>query len=105
MREPSQSEGRNAQGPLPTTGSNVSGSESKPQDTASSVNSKQEAVFVTAGHVVAMEPTPTVVTSTTVTRNLEPRTVVRCAYAEGEVQLSIISNYFDRRNLEINLEI
>jgi hypothetical protein len=82
MGEPSQSEGRNAQGPVPTTGNNVAGSESKPQDTASSANpsrqSSEEAkggkkveVSVTTGHVVAKESTTAPVT--TVTTN-EPAT-------------------------------
>jgi hypothetical protein len=92
MRESSQSDGRNIQGPLLITSNNVTGSKLKPQATASSANSKQMAGLVIAGHVIAKEPTPTPVTTTTVTRNHEPRTVVRCTYAEGEVQFSVLSN-------------
>jgi hypothetical protein len=104
MREPSQSEGRNAQGRVPTAGSNVSGSESKPQDTASSLNlscrssekawgDKNEEVFMVTGQEVAKELTPAPARTTTVrpraARSLEPRTVVRCTYAEGEVQFQL----------------
>jgi hypothetical protein len=88
MREPSQPEGRNAQGPVPTASNNVAGSESKPQDTASSANLPHQSSEETRCEVVK-KLTPARVTTTVepmAARNLEPRTVVRCTYAEGEVQ-------------------
>jgi hypothetical protein len=91
MREPSQSEGRNTQGPVPTAGNNVAGSESKPHNTASSANLPLLSSEEAKGEV-AKELTPAPVTTTVeprAARNLEPRTVVRCTYAEGEVQFHL----------------